>query len=161
MSLVSGYRDSDSFTRGGRCKMRSGTWATLCLLALVGLSLGAVSGCATQRLAMTDAKVEPAELSWGDEAVISVRLIDPTGKVKVVTAGVRELPEVLIGLNDSGEWGDKVAGDGLWSHLIGIPWDAPVGSFHWDFQAYDARGNVIKVTEERALTAEAPVEVVY
>jgi len=141
--------------------MKSRTWTTLCLAALVGLSLGAVSGCVTQRLTMTDAKVEPAEVSWGDEAVISVRVIDPEGKVKVVTAGVRELPEVLIGLNDNAEWGDKVAGDGLWSHLIGIPWDTPVGLFHWDFQAYDAHGNVIKVIEERALTAEAAVEVTY
>jgi hypothetical protein len=143
--------------------MKSGEWCFLCGVVLVVLLAG--SGCAGQRLAMMDARSEPAEVSPGDESFLSVTVVDPQGVVAAVTATVREDSVVRLPLNDSGEDGDKVAGDGVWSLAFEIPYDAPAREYHWDFEAFDADGDPVKVTTEEGgeepLTAEAPVEVVY
>jgi hypothetical protein len=114
---------------------------------------------------MIDAKVEPTELAPGDESVISVKVIDTKGVVAAVTATVREYPEVTLDLNDIGEQGDLVAGDGVWSIAFDIPYEAPEGEYNWDFEAFDADGNPVKITTkeggEKSLIAEAPVELVY
>ena len=59
--------------------------------------------CVRQRLAMVDARSEPAELSPGDESIICVRVIDTQGVVAAVTATVREYSAISLDLNDSGE----------------------------------------------------------
>jgi len=135
---------------------------TVLSIALVALLLGIVPGCATQRLAISDAKILPAKVAPGQEAVLSLKVIDPKHDVKAITATVREFPDISLDLNDSGGEGDKVAGDGVWSYAIEVPYGAPAGTFNWDFEVYDASGNVIKVTEkgeEKALKAEATVEI--
>ena len=145
--------------------MKSGRWAFLCGVMLAGLLLGAFSGCATQRLALMDAKSVPAKLSPGDDAVICVKVIDPKGVVAAVTATVREFPTFIMDLNDSGEEGDNVAGDGVWSFAVEVPGEAPAGVYNWDFAAFDANGDPVKVTTEdrgeEPLTAETVVEIVY
>jgi hypothetical protein len=132
---------------------------------LILMVLVVITGCAQQRLAMTDARLDPAELSGGDETVISVRIIDTQGVVAEVTATVREYVAINLDLNDSGEEGDKVAGDGVWSIAFEVPYEADAGQYNWDFEAFDANGDPVKVTTEAGgtemLTAEAPVEVVY
>jgi len=114
---------------------------------------------------MLDAKVDPAELAPGDESVISVKVIDTKGVVTAVTATVREYPDVTLDLNDSGEQGDLVAADDVWSIAFDIPYEAPEGQYNWDFEAFDADGNPVKITtkegSEKPLTSEAPIELVY
>ena len=122
------------------------------------------TGCAQQRLEMVDAKSDPAKLSAGDMSIIGVRVIDTQGVVAAVTATVREAQDISLDLNDSGEKGDKVAGDDVWSLAFEIPGAAPAGEYNWDFEALDANGDPVKVATEEAgekpLTTEAPVEVV-
>jgi len=122
------------------------------------------TGCAQQQLAMMDAMSDPAELSPGDDSIISVRVIDPQGVVAEVTATVREHPNISLDLNDSGEEGDEVAGDGVWSFAFDIPYEASPGEYNWDFEAFDADGDPVKVTTadggEEPLTAEVAIEVV-
>jgi hypothetical protein len=143
--------------------MKSGKWAILCAVAVAVLVLGA--GCARQRLAMMDARSDPAKLSPGDEGLICVRVIDTQGVVAAVTATVREYPTMIVDLNDSGEEGDKVAGDGVWSFAVEVPGAALAGVYNWDFDAYDANGNPVKVVTkegaEESLTAETAVEILY
>jgi hypothetical protein len=143
--------------------MKSGKWTTLCGVALVVLVLGA--GCARQRLAMTEAGSDPAKLHPGDAGLICVVVIDTEGVVAAVTATVREYPTMVLDLNDSGEEGDAIAGDGVWSFAIEVPGGAPAGVYNWDFAAYDANGNPVKVTTkegaEESLTAETSVEILY
>jgi len=132
-------------------------------IGLILMVLVLSTGCAQQRLAMTDAMSEPAELSGGDKTIISVRVIDTQGAVAEVTATVREASDIILILNDSGEDGDKVAGDGVWSLAFEVPGGAPAGEYNWDFEAFDANGDPVKVTTAggEPLTAEASVEVVY
>ncbi len=122
------------------------------------------TGCAQQRLAMTAAGSDPAKASGGDETVISVKVVDTQGTVAEVTATVREASDIILILNDSGEDGDKVAGDGFWSFAFDVPGGAPAGLYNWDFEAFDANDDPVKVTTkeggEEPLTAEASVEVV-
>jgi hypothetical protein len=132
---------------------------------LILMVLMVSSGCAQQRLAMTDARIDPAELSGGDETIISVRVVDTQGVVAEVTATVREAPDIILDLNDSGDEGDKVAGDGVWSLAFDGPGEAEAGQYNWDFEAFDDKGDLVKVATEAGgdelLTAEAPVEVLY
>ena len=123
------------------------------------------AGCAQQRLVMIDARSEPAKFSPGDETIVSVRVIDTQDVVAEVTATVREYRRISLDLNDSGKEGDKVAGDGVWSLAFEVPGEASAGEYNWDFEAFDANGDPVKVTmeegSEKPLTAEASVEVVY
>ncbi|MHC4843214.1 MAG: choice-of-anchor X domain-containing protein [Planctomycetota bacterium] len=132
---------------------------------LILMMLVFMSGCAGQRLEMLDAKVDPAELAPGDESIISVKVIDTKGVVAAVTATVREYPEVVMDLNDNGQQGDTVAGDGVWSIAFNIPYEAPEGQYNWDFEAFDADGNPVKITtkegSEKPLIAEALIELTY
>jgi len=130
---------------------------------LILMVLVVITGCA-QQLAMMDARSDPAKLSPGDESLICVKVIDTQGVVAAVTATVREYPAISLDLNDSGEEGDKVAGDGVWSFAFDVPYEASSGEYNWDFEAFDADGDPVKVTTkeggEEPLTAEASVEVV-
>ncbi len=131
---------------------------------LILMVLVVSAGCAQQRLAMMDARSDPAELSPGDESIVSVKVIDTQGVVAAVTATVREYPAISLDLNDSGEEGDKVVGDGVWSLAFDVPGEAGAGQYNWDFEAFDANGDPVKVTTEEGgeepLIAEAAVEVV-
>jgi len=133
-------------------------------IGLILMVLVVSTGCAQQRLAMMDARSDPAKLSPGDESIICVRVIDTQGVVAAVTATVREYRAISLDLNDSGEEGDKVAGDGVWSIAFDVPYEASAGEYNWDFEAFDANGNPVKVTTkeggEEPLTAEASIEVV-
>jgi len=111
-----------------------------------------------------DAMSDSAKLSPGDESIICVRVIDTQGVVAAVTATVREYRAISLDLNDSGEQGDEVAGDGVWSFAFDVPYEASAGEYNWDFEAFDADGDPVKVTTEEGgeepLIAEASVEVV-
>jgi len=139
---------------------------TACGVAFVGLVVALITGCATTRQpAFVDAKLVPAKVSPGEETVIQVKLEDPQGIVSVVVATVREYPEISFDLNDSGENGDAVAGDGIWSYAMEIPGEAPPGEYNWDFEAYDVDGNLVKIAGEGGemvpLTAEASIEILF
>ncbi|MHC4759338.1 MAG: hypothetical protein ACYTE8_11840 [Planctomycetota bacterium] len=131
---------------------------------LILMALLVISGCAGQRLELIDAKVDPAAASPGDNTIISVKVIDTKGVVAAVTATVREYPSISLDLNDSGENGDKAAGDSIWSIAFNVPYEAGAGEYNWDFEAFDADGNAVKVTteqgDEEPLIADAPVEVI-
>ena len=130
---------------------------------LILMVLAIVAGCAQQRLAMMEARSEPATVSPGDDSVVSVKVIDKEGVVAAVTATVREYTFISLDLNDSGENGDAVAGDGVWSSAFEIPGEADSGEYHWDFEAFDANKDPVKVTtdagDEEPLAAEATVTV--
>ena len=132
---------------------------------LILMVLVVITGCAQQRLAMVDAGSEPAKFSSGDETIVSVRVIDTQGLVAEVTATVREAPDIILILNDSGDEGDKVAGDGVWSLAFDVPGGAPAGEYNWDFEAFDDNGDSVKFAtadgSAEPLTAEASVLVAY
>ena len=134
---------------------------------LILMELVVSAGCAQQQqqLSMTDARSDPAEFSGGDETIVSVRVIDTQGVVVEVTATVREAPDIILILNDSGDEGDKVAGDGVWSLAFDVPGGAPAGEYNWDFEAFDDNGDSVKVAtadgSAEPLTAETSVLVAY
>ncbi len=129
---------------------------------LILMTLVLVFGCAGQRLMMMDAAMDPVKVSPGDVATVRVKVVDTKGVVASVTATVREAQEIVLDLNDNGEEGDEVAGDGIWSMDIDIPWDAPAGTYNWDFEAFDADRVPLTVKvegKETQLVAEAEVTV--
>ena len=145
--------------------MRLETRTTIGCVVLFGVLVGALSGCATQRLALMDAKIVPAKLTPGEDALLCVKVIDPKGVVAAVVATVREYPTITLELNDIADEGDKDAGDGVWSAGKEVPGEAEPGLYNWDFAAYDTGGDPIKVATEtgaeKRLAAETSVEIVY
>jgi hypothetical protein len=144
--------------------MASRTWTVWGAVAVVGLVL--FTGCATTKQpALIDAKIVPARLAPGEGAIISVRVIDPQAIITEVNGTVRGYEEISLDLNDKGENGDVVPGDGVWTVAVEVPGGAPPGKYSWCFEAYDADGNLVKVTtdtgEAITLTAEASVEIVF
>jgi hypothetical protein len=129
---------------------------------LILMALALMLGCAGQRLMMMDAMMDPVKVSPGDVATVRVKVVDTKGVVAFVTATVREAPDIALDLNDNGEEGDEVAGDGIWSMEVDVPWDAPAGKYNWDFEAFDADRVPVYITvegKETLLTAEAEVQV--
>ncbi len=130
---------------------------------LILLVLAVSSGCG-QRLAMIDAMSEPAQIAPGDEAIVSVKVIDASGVVAAVTATVRQETSIIVDLNGSGVGGDKVAGDGVWSFAFAVPSGAGAGDYNWDFESFDANDDPVEVITSAGaepLTAEASVVVAY
>jgi len=139
--------------------MASRTWTVLCVLALV-----VFAGCATTKQpALIDAKIVPARLAPGEGAIICVRVIDPEAIIAEVNGTVRGYEEISLDLNDKGENGDVAPGDGVWTVAVEVPGGAPPGKYNWYFEAYDADGDLVKVTtdagETVTLTAEASAEI--
>jgi hypothetical protein len=132
---------------------------------LVLMMLVIIVGCAGTKLAMMEAKNDPAKVSPGDMMTVSVRIVDSKGVVESVTATVREAQEIRLYLNDKGEDGDETAGDGVWTFGMEVPYEAQPGVYHWDIEAFDANSRPVKVTikggGEDTLTAEVAVEVLY
>jgi hypothetical protein len=130
---------------------------------LISIILMVITGCSGTQLAMTEAMSDPGKLAPGNSAILQVKVDDPLGVVSDVTATVREYPEIVLDLNDNGENGDKIAKDGVWSYHIDVPDDTQAGIYNWDFKAYDAKGNLVKITNdegnEEPLKAEATIEI--
>ena len=146
--------------------MASRTWSVWGTVALVGLALFLLTGCATAKQpVLTEAKVVPARVAPGEEAIICVRVIDPEAIIAEINGTVRGYEEISLDLNDKGKNGDVAQGDGVWTVAVEVPGGAPPGKYNWYFEAYDADGNLVKVTtdagETITLTTEASVEIVF
>jgi hypothetical protein len=119
--------------------------------------------CSGTKLAMEEAMVDPPKVEAGDQAIITVKVVDKDVVVDRVTATVREYPEIVLELSDKGENGDKTIGDGIWSYQIDVPWETNPGVYNWDFNAYDKEGKKLKITNddgnEVPIGAETAVEV--
>lgn len=121
-----------------------------------------VAGCAGTQLTMQNAGFRPEVVSPGDEILIVVNIEDSEGVVVKVVAKLKQDRSYYALLNDNGENGDEVAGDGLWSSHFEVPWNAPAAVYEWIFEAYTATDAVKIVTEdgsEKPLTDAASVEV--
>lgn len=121
-----------------------------------------ITGCAGTQLTMQNAGFRPEVVSPGDDVLIVVNIEDTDGVVVKVVAKLRQDRSIYALLNDRGENGDEVAGDGLWSSNFEVPWNAPAAVYEWKFEAFTATDAVKIVTEdgsETPLTAGASVEV--
>lgn len=114
-----------------------------------GLAVAAaLSGCSTygRQPRLSEAAIAPAQLRPGDTAVISIKVEnDRFDIVERVRAAVREDPRMKFDLRDDGQPPDAVAGDGVWTLPVDVPFIAPPGEFTLDITAYDAGGNPIPV----------------
>lgn len=130
---------------------------------IVLLSMLMVMGCSGTKLALEKARVDPSMLAPGDQAVIIINVIDKDSVVANVTATVVEYPDIVLNLNDNGENGDKVSGDGIWSYQIEVPGETDPGIYKFKFDAYDKNGKKLKITNDDGnivpISAETAVEV--
>lgn len=113
-------------------------------------------------LALSDAKVEPAEAKPGASILVTVKVSDPDHLIDTIAATVDGMPGSAE-LYDNGTHGDAAAGDGVWSGAIAlVPQTAP-GEHAISIAAFNAGGNPVMKTVENQppvpLKAETKVAV--
>jgi len=145
--------------------MRKDRWTAAVMVAVACLAVGVAPGCATRKLAFTNATVSPVEVAVGKSSILRVNISDPRGIVKSVVATVREVPEMAIQMFDDGLEGDETAGDGVWSFRLDVPPTAAPGTYHFDIRAYDETGAEIMVKLDAGiyvpLSTQTSVAIVY
>ena len=101
-----------------------------------------MAGCASQ-LAVQSFAADPADISPGQSAILMVTFQGPADQVYSVVATVREAPDIMYTLNNSGNNGDAQAGDKTWSIEVTVPYEATPGDYHLDIVALDQERKII------------------
>jgi hypothetical protein len=91
----------------------------------------------TSRIKIKEVFARPAEVKAGDTLILSVVFEGLIDGVFTVQAKFREATDLYYRLNNKGKDGDEKDGDNVWSCKVQIPFNVPVGQFHFDFQALD------------------------
>jgi len=99
-------------------------------------------GCAGQ-LAIKEISANPMEIYAGDNATLIVKFGGPKDQISSVIATVREAPQIIYTLNDSGEDGDEQASDNIWTCFATVPFEAEPDQYNLDICARDKEGNEI------------------
>lgn len=109
--------------------------------------VAAVSGCNTmgRQPKLENATINPAALKPGDNAAITVKVVDKHKIVQRVVATVTEDQRMKFKLRDDGIAPDEKAGDGVWSYSVRVPFMAPPGNFTLEITAYNEKGDAINV----------------
>ena len=107
----------------------------------------AMAGCNTmgRQPKLQDATINPVALKPGDNAAITVKVVDKHKIVQRVVATVAEDQRMKFKLRDDGAAPDEKAGDGIWSYSVRVPFMAPPGNFTLEITAYNAKGEAINV----------------
>ena len=116
-----------------------------------GIAIGvALSGCVTglEQPAFSGATMSPQNLEPGDAAVITVKVNDNFGVVKTVEGRVLEDTTITFYFRDDGTKSDEVAGDGIWTMKVQVPFNAPPGGYTFEIQGFDQDGNLVVVHDE-------------
>ncbi len=109
------------------------------------------AGCAGQgnRLRMFDAGIVPAELYPGEKSgLVTVQVRDKRGVIARIDGtieGYTSRDTDVVHLTDDGKDFDRVAGDGIWSWGVEVPFTAPAGEYVLELRAYDADGKQVAV----------------
>ena len=127
----------------------------LCLMIIIALLIGCSS-----KLVVKQTTAVPATAAPGDAVTFKVVFNGPKDAVQSVSATVREYPNMVLSLNDSGTDGDEQVGDNVWSYQTDIPWEAQAQLYHLDVQVIDKEGNEIisEGFESLAGTIELTIE---
>lgn len=109
--------------------------------------IAAMSGCNTmgRQPKLENAAINPVALKPGDNAAITVKVVDKHKIVQRVVATVTEDQRMKFKLRDDGITPDEKAGDGIWSYSVRVPFMAPPGNFTLEITAYNEKGDAINV----------------
>ena len=117
------------------------TAALLTAIALIGCPAG------QRQPELRGARVTPSQLRPGDNALITVEVVDPMKTVERVAVSLDEAGDYTVDMRDDGLEGDVRAGDGIWSFWVEVPFGAPPGEYEFTLTAYSDRGNVVLVND--------------
>lgn len=134
-------------------------------VSILGLLGVAAVGCNTLagQPKFTDAGIEPAAITVGSSAVISVTVKDKHLTVSKIEGVVKEDPRLKFRLRDDGSAPDAKAGDGTWSLKVDVPSQAPPGGFTVELTAYNDEGLPVLVRDKGGnvgpMVTEIPVHI--
>jgi hypothetical protein len=102
--------------------------------------------------------VQPETVGPGGDIFIGVRCREPGARIVSAKVSLREFPGIDLLLNDSGQQGDAVAGDGLWSFKFSVPPEAPPGNYALRFTAIVEKGQLRQEAqaEQQVRVSEKP-----
>ena len=120
-----------------------------------------MAGAESARL---DVFVQPQTVAPGTDIFLAVRYQEPGARIVSAKLSIREFPGIEIPLSDSGQHGDRVAEDGLWSLKFNVPVEAPPGTYTLQFIAAIEKGQVqqeVRAEQEVRVSekVEPPVEI--
>jgi hypothetical protein len=108
------------------------------------------------------ARAQPKLADPGSTVLIEVKLSDPWRDVETIGAALKGV-KLEFDLLDTGDRGDRVARDGIWSFGLNLPLSADSRQYSIRVVAYDKNGDVVSVENERGervpLTTEMSFEV--
>jgi len=108
-----------------------------------------VTGCQTSGIPKFEsAQITPDQLQPGQTAVITIDVSDYHHIVDRIEGKVKDYPQRVFKLKDDGVAPDKVAGDGIWTMEVSVPFQAPPGEHFIQFTAYDSDGHEIVVPDK-------------
>lgn len=119
-------------------------WTSVVVLGIL------LSGCAThlKQPSLAEAVMTPRDLKPGDASLITVKVNDQFGIVKTVEGRVLEDTTITFYFRDDGTKSDAIAGDGIWTMKVQVPFNAPPGGFTFEIQAFDQNGTLVVVHDE-------------
>lgn len=119
-------------------------------IIVVAALLGLVSACTTlpREPTVLAAHITPSELGPGDTATMSVELQDPLDQVRKVQGIIKQDPSLTFNFKDDGILPDAIAGDGIWTLQVDVPFNAPPGDFDLTISMLDEQGDPILVENE-------------
>ena len=79
---------------------------------------------------------------------MSVQLLDGLNRVRKVHGVIKQDPSLTFKLKDDGISPDAVAGDGIWTLQVDVPFNAPPGDFVLTMSMLDERGEPVLVQNE-------------
>ncbi|UCH36302.1 MAG: alpha-L-fucosidase [Armatimonadota bacterium] len=126
------------------------------LRATLTLTLQPPEPAASRGPSLREAQIRPARIRIGDHVVATVAVDDSANQVAAVEAVVVEYPDVTFPLTDAGENGDRLAGDDVWTFALDV--DALPGTYHIDFVARNAAGDVLQI-DGQPVKATAVLEI--
>jgi len=116
------------------------------LLLAAGILL--LTGCAsvpTKPVAFDTLWVEPNPVQSGNRVYIRVKVEDPGHVVQGIRASLLPDRSFSVVLNDQGQLGDRLAGDGEWGVYVDVAGAASAGIYPWEIELQDNKGQVIEL----------------
>ncbi len=119
-------------------------------LAVAGILAGfLLLRCASAPPKLVLEKIDPQTVKAGGKELVEVKVLDPHHQVYRLVLHVLDYSGYDFPLNDSGAYGDRKAGDGIWTVLVPVPWNAPAQDYSVAIVAYDKHGREIFVKKKK------------
>ncbi len=114
---------------------------------------------APDKLALFNAKFDPATAKAGGNALLTVSVNDPDKQVDTVAATFRDVSDRTLDLFDNGTQGDRTEGDGIWSRRVPVLPTLQAGQHVLEISTFDVDGQPLAQEDGAPIRTDAVLTV--